>query len=295
MNEAIIMGAYGFLGYSLCKHLLEKGIPIKAITFEFEEEDLFAEEKQMEIGRNANFTASSMNNWPALGNAQEGPATIIIPFYDFFLKGTEENLLKETPKLLFNQTPAEEIFVAILLPEQLVYCEDSTLSPKYIQFSKDLQDSGIPYQEIFLPCLFGPWQPEECLFQQILFPKKQDGSLPVINKRESTTDAIYIDDAVLTVLDLIGRNRGKHLVRSGKSNQWKECIQWFSENTVPSGCLKGRLDEAIVNLKDLPESPLIPGKRQLGEAETVYIDKLTHYIAGIEKQRHWYERWLETL
>lgn len=295
MNHAVLIGAYGFLGYGLCKVLLEKGIEVEAITVGFEEGECFTEEKQMEIGRNANFTVSSLTDRPAI---REDLTPIIIPFYDFFLKGVEASIFNDkSPNILTSRLPAATFSVTVLLPVQLAYSETTAFDDHYLPFRKYLKDSGISLQEIYLPCLFGPWQTKDYLFQQIMYPDKRKGSLPVLNPREPTADAIYIEDAAIAILNLLDKRKGKHLIRSGNSNMWKECIKWLcdSRRVQSGGALKVERNGEIIDLEKFAEAGGELEKKWPEEINEVCIENPTPFEKGLKNQRQYYERWLKTI
>ncbi|WP_035209289.1 hypothetical protein [Mesobacillus boroniphilus] len=65
MERATILGIYDFIGYSLCRHMLDLGFEIDGIHQSGNIDDYFTEEKRLEIGRNANFSEISLQGWEA--------------------------------------------------------------------------------------------------------------------------------------------------------------------------------------------------------------------------------------
>ena len=62
MEKAIVIGALGYTGYGLCCRLLDNDVIVYAIDFKPQTESL-EEEKLLQVGRNANFIFTDVNEY----------------------------------------------------------------------------------------------------------------------------------------------------------------------------------------------------------------------------------------
>ena len=86
MEQAIVFAAQQFIGFELCKQLLNEGFEVIALEHEMMLDEL-AEDKWLEIGRNANLTYEMINNSLQLNH----PSYIcFIPLYDLFIQRNNE-------------------------------------------------------------------------------------------------------------------------------------------------------------------------------------------------------------
>lgn len=293
MDRAIIMGAFGFLGYSVCRAMLDEGIEVNAIPVG-EEPDYLIEEKRMEIGRNANFyenEARILNK----GKVEES-IPVIIPFSDFYLMDMEERLFENDflqEKLL--SLPPKQYPIILLIPEQLAYDGTSDFEP-LVKLRQNLSKKGFLLKEVLVPTLYGPWQPEGCFFQQILSLGEEAVTIPSLNPRESTSDAIYVDDAASVVRDLLEEPQaGKYVIRSGETNGWCKCLKSIYDNFVKSKELSEEERRWENDLRNMMKSrtSLDPEQKLSEHYHRVYIKEPLDTLLGIERQRNQYLRILK--
>jgi nucleoside-diphosphate-sugar epimerase len=281
MNRAIIIGAFGFLGYSICQAMLDEGIEVEAISVG-EEPDFFIEEKRMEIGRNANFLEDEIRQHHE--EKLESLIPVIIPFCDFYIL-EKENLLFENHFIkeeLFSLSP-EKYSILLLLPEQLEYEGSPELEP-LVKFKKNLGKKGFLLKEVLVPTLFGPWQPDGCFFQQILSLDENAVKVPALNPRESTSDAIYIADAAIVIRGLLDEDQaGKYVIRSGVTNSWYNCLKNIYENRLNA---KEQERKWINDFKNMMKSRLSLDQTQKlsKDYHRVYVKKPTEIFEGLEQQ-----------
>ena len=289
MDQYIIMGAFGFLGYGICKRILEKGMQVYAISLENEDVDSFTDEKRMEIGRNANLYEISLEQWLKEEKCNQGITPIIIPIYDLFMEETDMLVLKNEFFLnRLRQLPPKHYPITLLLSEQQAF-ERGSNDEVVIQFKHFLDKNLFTYQEIYLPTLFGPWQPNEYLFQQLMFPQKHEGDLLPLNLRESQRDAVYIDDAANVVLQLLEKGEGKHLIRSGVTNNWLVGLKLLATDRPVCGSVQSEEHQQFICSQKSGLEPLNDEKFQ-----RVLLEKPMDIRTGLSKQREQYERWLRS-
>ena len=92
MEKAVMVGVFDFVSFHVCKALLDKGIEVRGVQIESEEnQDFLLEEKRLEIGRNANFSVTRMDDL-TIPNQKE---TIVLSVYDLYMLYKEEILLND--------------------------------------------------------------------------------------------------------------------------------------------------------------------------------------------------------
>jgi hypothetical protein len=294
MDRAIIIGAFGFLGHSVCRAMLDEGIEVNAISVD-EKYDHFIEEKRMEIGRNANLLEDEVPE--RTEHKGEAPMPVIIPFSDYYMMEKEEVLFENqfVQEKLFT-LPPENHPITLLLPEQLE-CEGSFIIEPLVKLKEEISKKGFLLKEVLVPTLYGPWQPEGCFFQQVLSLEEKAVDVPALNPRESTSDAIYVGDAASVVLDLLEEAQGgKYVIRSGEKNSWCKCLKRITDRLLKSEKIS-EVDRKWINddLKNLIKSKLSLEKvRKLSrDYHRVYIEAPMDPLEGLEHQWKQYLRILK--
>jgi hypothetical protein len=230
MDKAILFGVFDFVNFHVCKTLLEKGIEVKGIHIGNIDRIDYLDEKRFEVGRNANFYED-----PSLvGDDQtDSGSTIIISLYDLYMTFKEEILRDEAvtkPILDFLKMNQEKgILVVFLLPIQLsLMSMDRKAFSTIKSFLQQSMDKLGDTQLIFLPAIYGPWQPKTFLFQQSILTK-MNRNMELKEIREGTMDALYVDDAIKAMLEIISsRVPGGYLVESGRKNHWRRCAAYLN-------------------------------------------------------------------
>ena len=222
MDRAVIMGTFEFAGFHFCTKLLEKGIEIVGIHQSGSGNDDYLTHKRLAIGRNANFHEVTLEQWLPIANITE-KTLFIIDYYDYFIQNKTEffnkhNLIEDFFRRKVKEIKETQSCIIMLLPIQWAASTD-----KGNQFIQLIQS-----HRIYLPTLYGPWQPKTFLFQQALLKNLQKVDQLSLNEREWTDDAIYIDDAVLTSLKLIDNPAGAYILKSDMNDQWQKCAQNLS-------------------------------------------------------------------
>ncbi|WP_342430251.1 hypothetical protein [Neobacillus sp. FSL H8-0543] len=233
MDKAVIFDVFNFVSFHLCKALLDKGIEVEGITIENKgNDDGFSDEKRLEIGRNANYKESLFKDWTKQLDRTDSKMTIICSVYDIYMT-YNENILK-------NDAVAYEFIdclkrykekierLVLLLPGQILTGEAETeallVMNDFIKMSEELTEN---IQLHYLPTIFGPWQPKTFVFQHTIL-NKMNQQEKFKGLREETMDALYIDDTVETLIDIIeNSDAGRYLLESGLENQWDFCAQYL--------------------------------------------------------------------
>ncbi|MFT8319833.1 MAG: hypothetical protein ABF649_02900 [Bacillus sp. (in: firmicutes)] len=224
MEKAVIVGPYHFIGIHLCSALLEKGIDIMGISYPQVQINKL-EDKKMVFGRNANFMEK---DWGYLVCAD-----VEVIIFDLYTLDRKNELV-----LTLLSAYKEAALIKEMTKKKIVIICPITIEKKIMEESISLFElHQQAYQIIYLPTIYGPWQPEIFLFQQILADKRK-----TIKKHEMeyTEDAIYIDDAITEIVNQIVQGKEREVVlKSNVENHWNKCknsLDWKQDTKETSIC-----------------------------------------------------------
>ena len=269
MERATILGIYDFIGYSLCRYMLDLGVEIDGIHPEDSIENYFTEEKRLQIGRNANFTEIGLQEWEVEG--AEGFLFVTL-FESLQIRNGNEELMEALLNKLESRH-LKKLPTAVILPAY--FAQDNVeLSESDAKMSRFISSRQSTLLTIYLPTIYGPWQPEEYFFQQALFHTSIDGrKIPDIGQWEWTDDCLYIDDAVKTIKDMVDSGRqGQYIVSSGEQDRWLQCAEE----------LIGK-DNALLRNKVVP--PVIKGSIQVRT-----VEQNEQISKGLKRQKEQFTR-----
>ena len=227
MDRAVILGTFEFIGFSLCKYLLEQGCEIDGVHFGKEDDDAITHEKRLTIGRNANFYEINYNEWIKSAELQKSD-TIFIDIYDLYIRNgiaalREKELIEGflLKNLALFQTL--QVKIAFLFPIQWVKDMSRTHS-RLEDAIKVLKENDIFVSSFYLPVIYGPWQPKEFSFYQSIAKERV-----IISEREWIHDAIFIDDLILFLSSGPDRNSDESfLLKSNIKGHWRKCADYLS-------------------------------------------------------------------
>ncbi|MCE4050457.1 MULTISPECIES: hypothetical protein [Bacillaceae] len=216
MENAVIVGTYQFIGFHLCRSLLEDGETVYGVSYpNLKLED--SEDKQLEIGRNANYEEIG---WEEKFKGNSGK--IIYDCYDILNSDKIISQIKNDLHIESNiQDLTDRKHELIFLGNVLDFTRhEEELFPM-------LKSIGIPFRFIYYPTVYGPWQPKEFLFVQLL----EDCNDIELSELEYKEDAIFIDDAAAATKKLMMETSTACLfLTSGIKNHWmhgKKAIKEF--------------------------------------------------------------------
>lgn len=249
MDKAVIFGAFEFVGFHLCKKLLEIGFEVSGIQFNQQIKNRNLDEKRLEIGRNSNFIEKTMEEWNQQMEEEENcNALNVFSFYDLFMGDREEKDIEKLLNTLSQRKKrAKNVF---LLPIQLLTSECQSDNFKDLRnFLNNADEFKKDSQFFFLPTIYGPWQPETFLFQKAMLKILKEQEVT----REWIGDAIFIDDAIELMIDQINTKKtGQFLLESGRQNGWNECAEflmidskYFRNRSIDKDL---RVDEYVIKL-----------------------------------------------
>lgn len=269
MERATILGIYDFIGYSLCRYMLDQGVEIDGIHPEGNIEDCFTEEKRLEIGRNANFTEIGLQDW----DVESAEGFLFVTLYESLqtrngINDLMEALLNKLENRHLKRLPTAVILPAIFAQENVELSETAAKITRFISSRKST------ILTIYLPTIYGPWQPEGYFFQQVLsHPSTEGRKIPDIGEWEWTHDCLYIDDAVKTIKEMAeSGQQGQHILSSGEQDRWLKCAEE----------LIGK-DTAI--LRNEVKPPVIKGSIQVRT-----VEKNEQISKGLSRQKEQFTR-----
>jgi nucleoside-diphosphate-sugar epimerase len=214
MDKIIIVGTYEFIGYQLCLSLLEQGREVIGIHLNTHSQDLFLEEKRFGIGRNSNFIERDETFFDS-SDPLSDPMILFIDYYSFYFKREEKKL---SSIINTNFLKMDSIHFVFTLPVQLIH-ETGLIERTLFQES----DEKVATTIFFLPTIYGPWQPMKYVFQQALC--NPNGSI-ILDEREWTEDALYINDVMEIILqELEGKRKKVYLFKSKVEEHWKKVLR----------------------------------------------------------------------
>lgn len=220
MERAAIIGIYDFIGYSLCRHMLDLGVEVIGIQPEGTKEDYFTEEKRLEIGRNANFTEIRLRDW----DVKESEGILYVSLFESLLTRNNTDALLEALISKLEDSDLKSLPAVIILPAY--FAQENVgmrgAEAKMIALISS-QDSNL--LTFYLPTIYGPWQPQECFFHQVMSQYSNgERKVPDLRTWEWTHDCLYIDEAVKMIKQMAeSGNQGQYILSSGEQDRWLQC------------------------------------------------------------------------
>ncbi|WP_139339525.1 hypothetical protein [Bacillus dakarensis] len=221
MDKAIVVGVYEFLAFHFCKKFLDDGMEVIGVHSLSQENDLFTEEKRMEIGRNANFVEEKYEKWTVTDEQEE--VLLVLDYYDLFIRNVEKELDWESMKLKLSGLKNGKGKVLFLMPIQLL------MQGRYEQHQSQMKEilssfkrDGIAFNVYYLPTVYGPWQYIESAFQQY-FLMENDHFM--IHEREWTGDALHVEDVIDSILSFLSDKYKAYLLESSEADKWTKCAR----------------------------------------------------------------------
>jgi hypothetical protein len=262
LDKVCIYGVYEFVGFHLCKRLLEKGFCVEGIHFE-QQSDEFLEEKRLEIGRNANFEETVFAN----GETKSESEMIILSLYDLFMtyKESYEELFPQIVQSINERSNTKSQLIYILPIQLLTNLEDIEGMKEVQNFIDQVKNSDQCIQYFYLPTIFGPWQSGTFLFQRELLNQFNHLN-EKIEIREWLLDAIYIEDLLTPIMKKIESGEtGSFLVESGIPKSWELCAEILKlDENIKKGFDHVKL-KTDVKMKKLQLTEVTPYEKSLSD------------------------------
>ncbi|MDQ1004119.1 hypothetical protein QFZ28_004519 [Neobacillus niacini] len=272
MDKVVVIGVFDFVNFHVCKAFLDKGIEVRGVQLETEVNEDMINEKRLEIGRNANFSEVSLGE---ISNHSSEYETIVLSVYDLYMRHKEDFLLADQLiSKIINRNNWENI--VFVVPSQLLRnVIDSKAEVVIEDFLKRIISQNKDCYILYLPTVFGPWQPETFMFQSSILTEMDRGK-PFKGLREETCDALFVEDTVKSIIEIIeNKEPGKYLLQSGKRDQWNLCAALLQINEQGLNNSKAEIMEEDLTKIIVPSTvPLSAAlTRQIEHAHRINADK----------------------
>ncbi|MDN4073708.1 NAD-dependent epimerase/dehydratase family protein [Fictibacillus terranigra] len=247
MKRALVTGAAGFIGSHLCTRLLEDEIEVIGI------DGSPTTEKLDYIGRNANFElinerieqvdlSKLMHRVDVIfhlacgiqPNEQWKDIEAKVKEHVHYLRLLAQAIEGGKKKFVFSSSydvygkKTGEVTENSAANPQTMYGLIKLTEENYIRMAAAKKQ--FPYVILRFPTVYGPWQPEEMTFQQIINADEGARKIRTLKKDSVTEDAIYVEDAV-QALCLAAEHESRNVIYnigSGTSGEWRKGLKLLS-------------------------------------------------------------------
>ncbi|MGG5253283.1 hypothetical protein ACQYAD_07285 [Neobacillus sp. SM06] len=231
MDKAVIIGAFEFIGFYFCEKMLEMGYEVLGIHFD-DQDDKLVEEKKLQIGRNANFSETKIEDWLNDTKQVSEKQIFILDLYDLYIGRRDATFQKQLVATqlaeFFKSRNQLNDTVVFVLPIQCLTVDERNDSIGLLKdFLEKFSAQADICQFLYLPAVYGRWQPSVCCFQKCFEGKHED--VQELDDREWKGDALYADDLIGPMMEIIEEGKpGHYLLESGEANRWKNCAEFLT-------------------------------------------------------------------
>lgn len=203
MEQTIVIGVHQFIGFHLANELLEKGNIVFGIDYHPQKEN---HDMDLYIGRNANYSLHTFDQIKEINVTEQ--TIVFIDWYDIQETNSERGdeltaVLQHWEEEPDDKKPVVIVFCPIVLGEW------QRVSQERI---------------IYLPTIYGPWQPVTMSFAAAI-NQVGETDLNRALKNEYRHDAIYIDDVLKALPELLKEDHPSIILESMNENQWIACAE----------------------------------------------------------------------
>lgn len=245
MKKVVVTGALGFIGFSLCQRLLERGLEVIGIDGIVDDrlQDLY-DEKLLWLGRNSSFhfinkkieeldlntifkdvdvvyhlaaATSTKRNWGVLRSTIEDNVGV-----------TGKIISACTNKIKIIYTSSTQVYgvrtgeITEKTPLNPITPYSLTKMAAEALIKTQGKKLEVPYCIFRLPTIYGPWQRIDMTYSQLIM-KEFDPFAKVIDSDRVKEDVLYIDDILDTLVEAgikEGCNNEVFNIATGKTNEW---------------------------------------------------------------------------
>lgn len=242
MGTYIVIGAYQFVGFYVTQYLLERGEEVIGVDWGYLKRNQYIiEEKELEIGRNANFTNFPLNKLQFIEISE--PCTIFLSCYDSQKEKEDLSHLHIDDIVSFLETCKKNEHVKTLNIVIFLTIEDDTEEFRSLLTScKEMKSVKM----VFLPTLYGPWQPE-CMSFEAGISQLEQQVIEASLAKEFRQDALFIADFMADLEPILDSSDQNVQLCSGIEDHWNTCAKLVFKK------------EVITSLPALPTTKITKG------------------------------------
>ncbi|OIJ10457.1 hypothetical protein BKP37_18135 [Anaerobacillus alkalilacustris] len=307
MKKIVVTGALGFIGFSLCLRLLDKGFKVVGIDGMINSQlKGFYEEKLLWVGRNSQFHFINKRIEDTdIKAVLRGVDTV----YHMAASTSKERSWDELPKTIEdNVGVTEKIISACEQNTKVIYTsstqvygertgtitENTPLNPitpysltkmaAEALIKSKCKQFGVPYVIFRLPTVYGPWQRDDMSYCKLIVKELMSDKNTSATSDRVTEDVLYIEDILDTLIEAGIKDECKNEVfnlSTGKVNEWFRGLALISNKTISEPSDK-RLLVSISNEKVVSQL----GFKVVTNLETGLKAQKNH----IKKYKHLYLR-----
>jgi UDP-glucose 4-epimerase len=244
MKKVIVTGAAGFLGFHLCKRLLDEGIEVIGIDkFDRNQSNSIQDERLNFFGRNALFQFINEPIEHADLEQYKEEVDVLYHLADEQLKEVVE--IYKTTKTRFILTSSTDVYGTAtgIIDEESAANPESTLGREKLAEENWIEENVKQRSTILrIPLVIGPFQSPDTRIYQML-KSKLEGNETLNVEKEDCTDIVYVDDAV-EALFLAGKHdNGCGIVNivNDPPVQWEDVLAWFQSQKKPKSAREDEL------------------------------------------------------
>lgn len=250
MKNAIVTGATGFVGFSLCQKLIRGEVEVFGLELQEKKFDQ-EEDKLMEIGRNAFFHYQGKIDKDHLNSDEKIDAA-------YFCLEAEELYGREyLDRLTYLSNLSRKVF--LVAPHHLA--QRGTLLQKHLE--------GMQTTLVIHPALFGPWQPDKEPIQRKILDELK--GKPNSDKLEmENQDILFVEDIAEVLISLAEKeiDTKSHTVRL--ANKDKKALELLAH-------------ELDISIKDTESNPANEWEKR---AEIICVESSLNVTEALAIQRN---------
>ncbi|MFD9624716.1 Rossmann-fold NAD(P)-binding domain-containing protein [Peribacillus muralis] len=230
MQTYIVIGTYQFIGFYVTQYFLNQGEDVIGIDWADKESNPdVLEEKELEIGRSANYLSFPLNKLKLLDITHQD--TVFICCYDIYNGKMEKTdiVLSEIVSFIekckrngLSETPNFVLFMPVEKAESMFQSIISSIE-------------GVnSAKTIYLPTVYGPWQSEGMSYEAGI-NKQGLSDIEAAIANEYRGDALFITDFVNNLEGILASSSDRIIqLSSNIEDHWNKCAKYVFDEGLAS-------------------------------------------------------------
>lgn len=290
MKKVLVTGVLGFIGFSLCRELLNKGYEVIGVDEIVGSSTRIMEEKLNWIGRNSRFQFINSKVEKVQFNQYADSIDVVYHFADMSHSVTKKE--KECSIIVSSMELTKRVLSFCNKNIRFIYLSSSSINTEEIETISDCslhqyrkikvanetlirqmsRQNGFPFIIFRLPAIYGPWQRTDMTYHCLMLSKMIKKKVKIIKDFE-TEDVLYIDDIVnpLIVAGRIPLSNTTIRLSSGKSGEWYKGKKLIIEESSKDEEQFASEQQGIDELQFRATTPLEKGLREQKEHLKRYL------------------------